>query len=265
MKKIVNLFIFLLLILLSSCSEDENTLKVGVDFYPMPELMELITPKIKEDGYNVKLVHMDYNVLNTPLFQKEIDANLIQHEHFMNFFNQSNQANLVVATPIYHSIFAIYSNVFKSLDEIPNNETIYLPEDVVNLPRALMLLESANLITLNGKTFDATLDDITDNPKNLNFKLETLMTTPLAYKDNGKRLAVMYPSYAHLQIGLTDDSEFLFKETLNDLTKTYAISMVVREDMLDNPKILSLINHLTSDLVKDYITQEYGWAAIPAF
>ncbi len=265
MKKILMFITLGLLIILSSCSHDDNTIKIGVDFYPMPEIMNLIKDDLKDEGYKLKLVHMDYNVLNTPLHQKEIDANLIQHEHFMNFFNKANNANLVVATPIYHSIFSIYSDVYKDIEDIPSGETIYLPEDVVNLPRALMLLEEAGLITLNDKIFDANLDDIVSNPKDLKFELRSLMNTPLAYKDSGKKLAVMYPSYAHLQINLNDDSEFLYKETLNDKTKTYAISLVVRDDYLESDKIKTLINLITSQKVKDYINDNYGWAAIPAF
>src|SRR5690606_34132785 len=221
MKKLW-IFISLLSIwALSGCQQSADTLKIGVNFYPMPQIVELIEADLLADGIKVEMVNMDYNLLNTPLNNKEIDGNLIQHQYFMQFFNNANNANLVVAQPVYHSIFSLYSAVYEADSEnninVEDGETVYLPEDVVNLPRALLLLQSAGLITLKeGKTVTATLDDIESNPKNLKFELKSLLLTAHAYNDSGRRLAVMYPSYAKTAIDLGDDSEFLFKEPLNE-------------------------------------------------
>src|SRR5690554_5641182 len=155
MKKIFTLIFVSIVTLLSACVEDQNTLKIGVNFYPMPQIIDLIYDDLLEAGIELEVIQMDYQLLNQPLAQKEIDGNMIQHEHFMNFFNQSNDATLVIAQPVYHSIFAIYSQYYLDKgvtaetlkDEVEDAETVYIPEDSVNLPRALLLLQSAGLIT----------------------------------------------------------------------------------------------------------------------
>lgn len=267
MKKIFLLTIASLIMVLIGCVESKDTLKIGVNFYPMPEIVELIREDLLAEGIEIEAVQMDYNILNTPLHQGEIDGNLIQHQYFMNFFNQANQANLVIATPVYHSLFALYSGVYETINDIPNGETIYIPEDVVNLPRALLLLESLGLIELaEGKTTNATLTDVQSNPKNLNFVTRSLGTTAQSYHTNDRKLAIMYPSYARTPDNqLMDASDVLAYEELNELTETYAISFVVRQDNLNDPRIVKFIEHLTSEKVRTWIEENYGWAAIPAF
>ncbi len=266
MKKIFILVVFAFAALLTACTDSDDTLKIGINFFPMPEITELIKDDLAADGIILETVQMDFNLLNAPLANGEIDGNLIQHQYFMQFFNNANDTELVIAQPVYHSIFALYSGVYDEVNEIENGVTVYIPEDVVNISRALLLLESAGLITLaEGKTTNSTLDDIVSNPKNLVFEPKSLGTTPLFYRDNGKYLAVMYPSFARSAIGLEDDSEFLFAEELNALTETYAISFVTRADNLNDPKIQKFIEHLTSEKVRTWLEENYGWAAIPAF
>ncbi len=270
MKKILLTITAFSLFVLAACgisNQNADTLKIGVNFYPMPEIVTLITDDLKEAGIKVEQVQMDYNILNTPLANKEIDGNMIQHQYFMEFFNTANNAELVIAQPIYHSKFALYSGVYDSLDDIPNGTTIYIPEDVVNLPRALILLDALGLITLKeGITVTATLDDIASNPKNLVFEPKSLGTTSQAYHSDGSKLAVMYPTYARdTNNELMDASQVLAYEELNDLTKTYAISFVTRKDNLNDPKIQTFIEYLTSDKVRNWLLENYGWAADPAF
>ena len=162
---------------------------------------------------------------------------------------------------------SLYSGVYDTIGDIPNGTTIYIPEDVVNLPRALILLESLGLITLKeGIDVTATLTDIETNPKSLVFETRSLGTTSSAYHSDGSKLAIMYPTYARdTNNQLMDDSEVLAYETLNDLTKTYAISFVTRRDNLNDPKIQTFIDILTSDKVRTWLETNYGWAATPAF
>lgn len=270
MKKILLGLLLVVLTVLTACTNESNeleTIKIGVDFYPMPQIMEIIYDDLKNDGIQLEVISMNYNNLNLPLHQGEIDGNLVQHEHFMNFFNQANHAKLVVAKQMYHSKFAIFSRVYNNLDEIVNGETVHLPADVVNLSRALILLEANNLIKLKDgitKT-SATLDDIVENKKELKFEVSSINVTPLKYQDSGHRLAIMYPTYLLQSLGDVDANEYLVNEELNDLTKTYAISFVVNEDKLNTPLIQKFIKHLTSDKVKNYLETNYGWAAEVAF
>nr|WP_269471631.1 MetQ/NlpA family ABC transporter substrate-binding protein [Acholeplasma hippikon] len=222
---------------------------------------------LKADGIKVEAVQMNYNSLNTPLNNDEIDGNLIQHQYFMQVFNDANKGDLVIAQPVYHSKFAIFSEKYETINDIPNGETIYLPLDTVNLSRALILLETAGLITLKDgivKT-SSTLDDIAANPKNLVWDQSAINVTPAKYRDSGRGLAIMYPSYVISSLGSYDEGEIYMNEPLNDLTKTYAISFVVKASRLNDDDIQTFIKHLTSDKVRQWIIDQYGFAAIPAF
>lgn len=267
MKKAFLLVTVFFLGLITACTTSEDTLKIGVNFYPMPNLVDLINDDLLAEGIKVEQVQMDFNVLNTPLKNGEIDGNMIQHKYFMEFFNQANNAELVIAQPIYHSKFALYSSQYQTLEDIPSGTTIYLPEDVVNLPRALILLDSLGLITLKpGVTVTATLEDIEANPKNLVFEPRSLGTTSSAYHSDGAKLAIMYPTFARdTNNQLMDDTQVLAYEELNELTMTYAISFVTRQDNLEDPRIQKFIEYLTSDKVRNWIIENYGWAAFPAF
>lgn len=274
MKKVLaGIFVSLLSFVLIACNNNTKyNLRIGVDFYPMADIVRLIEDDLAAEGIYVELVEMDYNVLNGPLQNGEIDANMIQHRHFMAEFNRANQGNLVMAQPIYHSTFAIYSAYYNLedneplIDIIEDGETVHLPLDSVNLARALHLLQTAGLIELaEGRLFDATLTDVVVNTKNLNFELSSILNTPGYYDDGGRRLAVMYPTYVRLRLGFEDDSEFLFVEPLDEFAETYAISLVAKEGYTSNENLVKFIELLTSQKVRQFLLDDYGWAATPAF
>ncbi|MFX8910709.1 MetQ/NlpA family ABC transporter substrate-binding protein, partial [Acinetobacter baumannii] len=64
----------------------------------------------------------------------------------------------------------LYSKKYKSLDELPQNARVVVPNDPVNQGRALLLLQQAKLIQLKDpNNYLSKLSDITVNPKNLKF------------------------------------------------------------------------------------------------
>ena len=64
----------------------------------------------------------------------------------------------------------VYSNKYATLDAIPDNARIAIPNDPTNGGRGLLLLESAGLISLKDNVgFSASMQDIVSNPKNIRF------------------------------------------------------------------------------------------------
>ena len=64
---------------------------------------------------------------------------------------------LVTLTKVHIEPMGIYSTKYKSLDELPQGAKIAIPNDPTNGGRALMLLQSANLLKLkDGVTITAT-------------------------------------------------------------------------------------------------------------
>ncbi len=270
MKKILLILaIFVLSVSLIGCKDtglqDKNEIHVGVSFYPMKEILLLVEDDLKEEGYDLKINEFsDYQTPNNLLKDEELDANMIQHDYFLQSFNKANDAELVTVQPLYHAIFALYSKDYKTIDEIANGESITLPDDATNFSRALYLLGQAGLLTFkDDKTIDLTIDDIESNPKDLKFE-DKVPLTSLAqrYKETG--IAIMYPTYAK-SLELVGDEQRLYVEKQDDVTEAYAISLVSRDDNKDSEKIKLLIKHITSDKVRQFLIDEYSWASSPAF
>ena len=272
MKKILlALSILVLSVSLIGCTSTETAInedseiRVGVSFYPMKDILLLIEDDLKEDGYSLKIEEFaDYQTPNNLVKSNELDANMIQHDYFLQSFNQSNDADLVTVQPIYHATFALYSKDYESLDEIPDGARITLADDATNFSRSLYLLGQAGLLTFkDGKTVDLSLEDIESNPKNLDLEDQVPLTS-LAQRYTETELAVMYPTYAK-SLELVGDEERLYVEKQDNVTENYAISLVSREDNKDSEKIKTLIKHVTSDKVREFLIEEYSWASSPAF
>ena len=270
MKKI--LFILSLVILLASISgcqsggtSNSDQINIGVSFYPMKDILLLIEEDLKADGYEIKIHEFtDYQTPNNLLKDKELDGNMIQHDYFLQSFNQANNSDLQTILPIYHATFALYSKDYTSIDDIEDGASITLPDDGTNLSRALYLLGQAGLLTFKeGKTIGLTLEDIETNPKNLVLDDHVALTS-LAQRYTETGLAVMYPTYAK-SLELTGDEERLYVEKEDEVTKAYAISLVSRNDNKDSEPMKALIKHIKSDKVRQFLLDEYSWASRPAF
>lgn len=265
MKKMFSVLVLVFtLVILAGCNRTE-TINVGVQFYPMKDILELIKDDVEKEGY--KLVINEFAELqpaNNNLAAKELDANMIQHGYYLEQFNIANDTDLVVAAPIYHATYALYSKEYTNLEDIPAGTVITLPNDSTNLSRALYLLHQSGLITLKpGKTVGLTVDDILENPKNLDLT-DTIPITSIQNRYEETGFAVMYPTYARA-LELEGDEQRLYVEQADDVTSGYAISLVSRADNLDSEVIELLIKYIQSDKVRDFLIENYSWASSPAF
>lgn len=272
MKKILSLCVLTLVaIILVACNTevDDKTIRFGVSFYPAPQIAELIKEDLEKEGYTLDIREFThYAAANPALKNNEIDANFIQHQYYLANYNSQENASLELIQPMYHSKYSLYSEVFSSVEDIADGETVYIANDGVNTARALLLLQEAGLITLKaGKTFDATVDDVVLNHKNLKIDAtSTLTSTQDKFDETGRRLAVMYPTYTTKLTNFNAAENALFNQDLTDtFNQTYAISIAVRSIDKNSDKIKALISALTSDKVRTWINENYGTAAIPAF
>lgn len=267
-KSLLVLLIIVLSVSLIGCQttpKDNNEIHVGVAFFPMKDILLLIKDDLKEEGYDLIIEEFaDYQTPNNLLENKELDANMIQHDYFLQMYNESNNADLVTIQPLYHATFALYGKDYDTIDEIPIGSSITVSDDATNFSRSLYLLGQAGLLTFkDNKTIDLTVEDIESNPKELKFE-DKVPLTSLAQRYTETGLAVMYPTYAK-SLELEGDEERLYVEKQDDVTKDYAISLVSRDDNKDSEKIKALIKHISSDKVREFLIEEYSWASSPAF
>ena len=155
---------------------------------------------------------------------------------------------------------SVASSAAAKLDKIK----VAVPNDTTNEARALQLLAAQGLITVrDGAGLTATVNDITDNPHNLQIKEIEAAQLPRTVQDVD--FAVINGNYA-MEAGFSVGKDALATEDASsEAAQTYANVLVVKEGRENDPAIQALYAALTSDKVKDYINSTYDGAVVPIF
>ena len=190
MKKIVSLFVVLLVaasLFAAGTKEEANskTILVGATPEPHAAFLSLVVEDLAKEGYTLKIQEFtDYVTPNEALESGELDANFFQHIPYLESFNKEKGYHLANAGGIHVEPFALYSKKYKNLADLPNGATIAIPNDPTNEGRALLLLESAGLLTLAANAgLEATPLDIAANPNNLRFREIEAASLPRVLQD----------------------------------------------------------------------------------
>ena len=237
----------------------QTVLKVGATPSPHAEILNLIKDDLKAQGIELKVVEFtDYVTPNEALNSGDIDANYFQHLPYLESFNKDRNFNLVSAGGIHIEPLAIYSGTKKGakkyakLADLKAKATIAIPNDPTNEGRALLLLQSAGLITLKANAgLTATPKDIASNPKKLKFKEVEAASLPRVLTDVDA--AVINGNYA-LDAGLSASKDGLFVEGADS---PYVNIVAVKKGKESDPAIQALVNALKSDKVKNWIKTKY--------
>ena len=193
----------------------------------------------------------------------DIDVNSFQHYKFLAEYNDAQgEEKLVAIADTMLAPLGYYSNQIKSLDELEDGDKVAIPNDPSNGPRALFLLQAAGLIKVNGDPGQAiTLDDITENPKNLEFIEMDAAQTARALDD--VKVAAVNDNYA-LDSGLSPNEDAIFLEDPeNPDAKIYVNVIAARAEDKDNEAYKELVKYYqTDETKKDYDTYTNGaWIA----
>lgn len=254
-------FIILALFCLLGCQEkNSNTIKVGTIAGPETTLME-VAREVAKQQYQLNITiktFSDYVIPNVALNDGSIDANVFQHQPYLDAMVKSRGYQLVAIGKTFVYPMAIYSKSIKSLSALPNGATIAVPNDPSNEARALLLLEQAGLLTLT-KKYDATILDIKDNPKKL--KLKALAAPQLPRSLSDVDAAVINTNYAVVgDLSLKQDSLFI-----EDKNSPYANIIVVRSKDTNDPRLKQLVKALNSKAVLDKAKELFKDQAIAAW
>jgi len=235
------------------CSKKEAVLKVGATPEPHAEMLNLIKDDLAKEGIKLQVIEFtDYVIPNESLESGEIDANFFQHLPYLESFNTERSYHLVSAGGIHIEPFALYSKKITSLSQLADGATIAIPNDPTNGGRALLLLQSAGLISLNPAAgVTATTLDITSNPKNLKFSEIEAASLPRTLPDVD--LAAINGNYA-LDAGLSASKDGLFVEGADS---PYVNIVAVKKGNETNPQIVALVKALQSKKVADWVKATY--------
>ena len=208
--------------------------------------------------------YSDYVVPNTAVEEGDLDANYFQHTPYMEKSNEEKGTHLVSVGKIHYEPMGIYPGTTKTLEELPDGATIAVPNDTTNEARALQLLAAQGLIELKEDAgLNATPNDITSNPKNLQFKeLEAAMLPQTASEVD---LSVINSNFA-MEGGMNPATDSLASEDADsEAAQTFANIIAVKEGHENDPAIQALVKALQSDKVKEYIEKTYSGAVVAVF
>ena len=258
MKKLLTLLLGAVLCasLSVSCTKKEssqNILTVAASPEPHKALLELVTEDLAKENITLKVTEFtDYVTPNDAVETGEQFANFFQHVPYMDTFNKEHGYHLVSVGTVHIEPLALYSKKYGNLSEFKSGDTIAIPNDPTNEARALLLLESAHIITLReGAGLAATPQDITENPYNLQFKEIEAATLPRVLAD--VQGAVINGNYA-IPAGLSAAKDGLL---VAGKDSPYANVISVKQGNENDPRIKALIKALQSDKVRKYITEKY--------
>lgn len=242
-----------------------TTLKVAASPTPHAEILNFAKDILAEQGITLEVVEFsDYVQPNLVTESGEVDANYFQHTPYLESFNEENGTHLVSVGAIHYEPFGIYPGKSSDLANIADGATIAVPNDTTNEARALQLLAAQGLITVrDGAGLTATVNDITENPHNL--QIEEIEAAQLPRTVQDVDFAVINGNYA-MEAGFSVGKDALATEDASsEAAQTYANVLVVKEGNENNPAIQALLKALQSDEVKNYIDQTYDGAVVAIF
>lgn len=239
------------------------TLKVAASPTPHAEILEQVKPILAEQGIDLVITEYgDYIVPNTAVDEGDEDANYFQHTPYLEQFNAENGTDLVSVGKIHYEPMGIYAGKTASLEELPDGATIAVPNDATNEARALQLLAAQGLIEIDPEAgLNATPNDITSNPKNLEFTELDAAMIPNTIEEFD--LNVINSNYA-LQAGLNPAEDALASEdAASDAAQTYANIIAVKAGHENDPAIVALVDALHSEEIQEFINTTYAGSVLP--
>ena len=134
---------------------------------------------------------------------------------------------------------------------------VAVPNDTTNEARALLLLQDQGYIKLkDGAGITATVLDVVENPKNIEFSEVEAAQLPNVLQDVD--YAVINSNYA-ISAGLNSTKDAL---ALEDSSSAYANILAVKEGNENEPLVKALVAALSSKQVADYIAEKYDGSVV---
>lgn len=235
-----------------STASGNTKVVIGVDD-GAEEHWTILKNKLKDQGIDLEVKNFtDGAQINTATQQGQVDINLFQHLKYLSQFNVNSNGTLVPvgATAVYP--LALYSEKFKSVEELPADAEVAIPNNPTNQARALLNLQTAGLLQLkDGGNSLSTPAEITSSkikvvPVDSNQTVNALKgTTDAAVVNN-----------TQAQKGGLGDEKIIFKEDLNsESLAPYINGFVVKADRKDDPTWKKIVDAYHSPEVEASVTK----------
>lgn len=238
-----------------TASEEPQTYRVGVATDRAAEIMNDVSERLveKENIQIEPIVFSDFVQPNIALADGEIDANAYQYIPYLHDFNTSQDADLITIGYLSVEPMGLWAaDGIESIEEVPEGSQVAMINDPINAGNSLIQLEKAGLIEVDdvaGPT--PTTDDITSNPKSMEFELLSAGQVPRALGD--VELIMSGATIAH-EAGYNMEDAIYFEDTSNT-SQLFRLNFVTRPELADDEGLQKILDEYQSQATVDYANE----------
>ncbi|MCW2732563.1 MAG: metal transporter substrate-binding protein [Mycobacterium sp.] len=218
-------------------------------------IIEYVAKEIAPD-YDVKVAAVglgDSTQINSAINDGRYAGTIFQHRHWLQQVLDANPnfREQAATGPIFHWVFGIWSDKYRTPQEIPDGASVSLLADPANNAQGIWYLAQAGLITLKrGADVTAlTQNDIASNPKNLKFTLLDFGAQPRALQDLD---AIVGYAESFLAAGVSEDKLIFAPKSPDE----FASVLTVGSNYVDTANVQNLIKAFKDPRVQTFIAQD---------
>lgn len=238
-----------------------ETVKIGVVGKSDPQ-WPAFEKAAEAEGIDVEIIDFgSYEQPNPALTEGELDLNQFQHIVYLAQYNAASGEDLqpIGATAIYP--LGLYSQKYDDVDDIPEGETVAVPDDASNQARALLVLQSAGLIELkSGGTIVSDLADVDTEESKVKVTALEAALIPTALPDVAA--AIINNDFVG-DAGLSFADAIAQDDPSDPNALPYVNIFAARADDADNETYLKLVEIFQTDqAVQDGVLKASGDTAV---
>lgn len=229
------------------------------------EPWDYVIEELKEkENIEVELVKFtDYTTPNNALAEGEIDLSSFQTEIFMDNYNRDHGTELTTIGYTVMAPLGLYSEKITNISELKDGDTIAIPNDVSNEGRALILLQTAGLITLDPEAgLVPTTEDVVENRLNLQFQTLESNQTARALQDV---TASVINSGMAVDAGFIPSEDAVFLEPVTADSKPYYNVIAALAEDVDNEVVQTIVAYYQSEGTAKVIEESSKGSQFPVW
>ena len=229
------------------------------------EPWDYVIEELKEkENIEVEMVKFtDYTTPNNALAEGEIDLSSFQTEIFMDNYNKDHGTELTTIGYTVMAPLGLYSEKITDISELKDGDTIAIPNDVSNEGRALILLQTAGLITLDPEAgLVPTTEDVVENRLNLQF--QTLESNQTARALQDVRASVINSGMA-VDAGFIPSEDAVFLEPVTEDSKPYYNVIAALSKDVDNEVFQTIVKYYQSEGTAKVIEESSKGSQFPVW
>ena len=212
--------------------------------------------ELEKMGYEVEIkVFDDYFLPNQALVEGELDANLYQHEPFLNMYNDEKGTDIMMLEPQLWGYWSgFYSTKCDSVETLPDGGLVGIAEDASNQDLDLRRMQEAGIIKLTDEEKELyDIADIVENPHGYEF----ITADHTKYKNMDEYSFITGSSNTMAADGIDPTENLIMRFDEEDLIH----GMCILPENKDAQWVQDLMAAYTSDAAKANVPESAGFYA----